>query len=292
MGHRWIREVATRAPTNPEPEEFVTTADPTTTLRPSRRGRAPWRLVATGGAALVFVLGAAITMAASPEPSTTPSPDATDAPGGFGPRGLGKGLMDGFGGFAGRHGGLAGGRVSITAIDGSSVSLETIDGWTRTISVGDSTSITRDGETIALADLSVGDNVRIRQTVEDDTWTVTAIEVVVPSVVGQVTAVDGDSLTLQQPDGSTLTVHVDGSTTYTVAGESGKALADVEVGMVVVASGELNDDGSLNASSVRAGSIWQGIGRGGRGHGPWGDKGPWGGDPAPTASPDSSTDAG
>jgi hypothetical protein len=270
----------------------VTSADPTTTLRPTGRGRAQWRLVAAGGAALVFVLGAAITMAASPEPSTSPSPDPTAVPGGFGPRGMGKGFIDGLGEFAGRHGGIAGGRISITAIDGSSVSLETVDGWTRTISVGDSTSITKDGQTIALSDLSVGDNVRIRQTVEDDTWTVTAIEVVVPIVVGQVTATDGDSLTLQQPDGSSATVHVDGSTTYTVAGESGKALADVEVGMVVVASGELNDDGSLDASSVRAGSIWQGLGRGGRGHGPWSGNGPWSGDPAPTASPDASTDEG
>jgi hypothetical protein len=248
--------------------------------------------VAAGGAALVFVLGAAITMAASPAPSSSPAPDSTAAPGGFGPRGLGKGLIDGLGEFAGRRGGLAGGRISITAIDGSSVSLETIDGWTRTISVGDSTSITRDGETIALSDLSVGDTVRIRQTVEDDTWTVTAIEVVVPSVVGQVTAADGDSLTLQQPDSSTITVHVDGSTTYTVAGETGKALADVEIGMVVVASGELNDDGSLDASSVRAGSIWQGMGRDGRGHGPGRGNGPWGDRAAPTATPDPSTDAG
>ena len=83
-----------------------------------------------------------------------------------------------------------------------------------------------------------------------------------PSVLGQATAVDGDSITLSQPDGSSVTVHVDSSTKFTVGGETGKSVADVEVGMIVAASGEENADGSLNASRVRAGTIWDGPGRG------------------------------
>ena len=79
-----------------------------------------------------------------------------------------------------------------------------------------------------------------------------------PSVLGQATAVDGDSITLSQPDGTSVTVHVDSSTTFTVGGETGKSVADVEVGMIVAASGEENADGSLNASRVRAGTIWDG----------------------------------
>lgn len=271
----------------------MTTPDP---IHPgtTRRARAPWRLVAGAGAALVVVLGAAITMAASPAPSTSPDPGVSVNPGVDestipGRRGLGGGRFDGFIGFAGRQGGIAGGNISITAISGSSLSLETVDGWTRTITVTGSTTITKGGETIAVSGLSVGDRIRFRQAVDDGTYTVTAIEVVVPSVVGQLTAKDGTSLTLQQPNGSSVTVHVDDSTTYTVAGQTGKALSDVEVGMVVVASGEQGDDGSIDASAVRAGSIWQGIGRG---HGPWSGQGPWSGNPAPSASPDSSTNEG
>jgi hypothetical protein len=248
------------------------------------------------GASLVLIAGAAITMAASPAPSATPSTDngtgAEPNVDGIGPfRGRGLGLVDGFAGFAGRHGGFGAGNITITAINGSSLSLETVDGWTRTIAITDSTTITKDGETAGLADLEVGDRIRFRQTADDDgTYTITAIGVIEPSVVGQVTARDADSLTLLQPDGSSVTVTVDGSTEFTVGGETGKTLADVEVGMVAGATGEQNDDGTFDATRVRAGSIWQGMGRGhGRGPGPDLDQ-----LPAPWAAPEdsSSTSAG
>ena len=189
-----------------------------------RRPRAPraprWRVATLAGATLVLVGGAAIAMAASPEPSTAPNPDATTQPDGttdggrlFRPLLRGLGLGDGFAGVAGRHGGFAAGNITITAINGSSVSLETVDGWTRTITVTDQTTITKEGEEIALADLQVGDKIRFRQTVDDaGNYTVTAIAVVLPSVIGQATAVDGDSITLSQPDGTSVTVHVDSST--------------------------------------------------------------------------------
>ena len=244
--------------------------------RPARVPRSPrWRVVSLTGATLVLIGGAVITMGASPEPSTSPAPDMQTQPDGSGDsgrlfrgpllRGL-PGLQDGFAGFAGPHAGFGAGNVTITAINGSSISLETVDGWTRTITVTDETQLSKDGEEIALADLDVGDRIRFRQTVDDNgTWTVTAIAVVSPSVFGQVTAVDGDSITLSQRDRSTVTVHVDSATTFTVGGETGKSVADIEVGMIAAASGEENGDGSLDAARVRAGTIWDGIGWG-RGH--------------------------
>ena len=246
------------------------TAGPAPAPRSSR-----WRVVSLTGATLVLIGGAVITMGASPEPSTSPAPDTQTQPDGSGDngrlfrgpllRGL-PGILDGFAGVAGPHKGFGAGNITITAINGSSISLETVDGWTRTITVSDETELSKDGEEIALADLEVGDKVRFRQTVDDDgTWTVTAIAVVSPSVFGQVTAVDGDSITLSQRDGSTVTVHVDSSTKLTVGGETGKWVSDIEVGMIVAASGEENSDGSLDAARVRAGTIWDGIGRG-RGH--------------------------
>ena len=74
-----------------------------------------------------------------------------------------------------------------------------------------------------------------------------------PTVVGTVTATDGDSITLRQPDESSVAVNVDGSTEFTVGGETGRSLADIEVGMVLGAAGDRNDDGSLDATIVRAG---------------------------------------
>ena len=272
--------------------------EPAPAPRPTRVPRSSsWRVVSLTGATLVLIGGAVITMGASPEPSTSPAPDTTQ-PDGSGDngrffrspllRGLADGLPDGFAGFAGPRAGFGAGNITITAMNGSSISLETADGWTRTITVTDETQLSKDGEEITLADFEVGDRIRFRQTADDaGTWTVTAIALVSPSVFGQVTAVDGDSITLSQRDGSSVTVHIDGSTLFTVSGETGKSASDIEVGMIVAASGELNGDGSLDAAQVRAGTIWDGIGRG-RGHlkhlAP---------DAAPSAAPDEgSTSAG
>ena len=273
--------------------------EPAPAPRPTRVPRRPkaWRVVSLAGATLLLVGGAAITMGASPEPSTSPAPDTQIQPDGSGEngrlfrgpllRGL-PGLFDGFAGFAGPHEGFGAGSITITAINGSSISLETVDGWTRTITVTDETQLSKDGEDVALVDLEIGDRIRFRQTVDDNgTWTVTAIAVVSPSVFGQVTAVDGDSITLSQRDGSTVTVRVDGSTTFTVGGQTGKSVSDIELGMIAAASGEENGEGSLDAARVRAGSIWDGIG-GGRGH--MKQIAP---DAAPSAAPDQgSTSAG
>ena len=43
----------------------------------------------------------------------------------------------------------------------------------------------------------------------DGTYTVTAIIVVLPSVAGQVSAIDGDTITITQPGGTEATIHVD-----------------------------------------------------------------------------------
>ena len=271
--------------------------EPAPAPRPRRVPRSSrWRVVSLTGATLVLIGGAVITMGASPEPSTTPDPDVTVQPerNGDGTRGFRpflhglEGLPDGFAGFAGPRAGFGAGNITIRAINGSTISLETADGWTRTITVTNETQLSKDGEEIAPADLEVGDRIRFRQTVDDaGTWTVTAITVVSPSVFGQVTAVDGDSITLSQRDGSSVTVHIDGSTRFTVSGETGKSVSDIEVGMIAAASGEENGDGSLDAARVRAGTIWDGIGRG-RGH--MKHLAP---DTAPSAAPDQgSTSAG
>ena len=124
------------------------------------------------GTGLLVALGAAVAMGASPAASgaagssaapTVPA-DGSGAdrrggpgvlPGGpgadVGRAGLGKGNGRGFG------------QVSVTAISGSSVSLATEDGWTRTISTTSATTITRGGAAATLDDLEVGDEIHFRQ---------------------------------------------------------------------------------------------------------------------------------
>lgn len=144
--------------------------------------------------------------------------------------------------------------ITISAIDGSSLSLKTDDGWTRTITVGSSTTITRGGATIAVGDLAVGDQIRFAQEkASDGTFTVTAIRVVLPALAGEVTAISGSTITVTGKDGTTATINVDGETTYEVNGTAGKALSDITVGSFVIAEGALRADGSLDADAVQSG---------------------------------------
>jgi hypothetical protein len=230
----------------------------------------PVRIGIVVGAALLVVVGAVAAMGASHSPSITgadPSasatPDATQTnPGPAGMPGPGRHLggIGDFGGFGrpGLH------DISITAIDGSNVSLATDDGWTRTITVTSSTTITKGGATITVGDLAVGDTIRFAQTkASDGTYSITAIRVVLPQLGGRVTAIDGNTLTVTKRDGTTATIHVSGTTTYKVQGVANPTLSDIKVGAFVVAEGTLRSDGSLDAST---------IGSGFRGHGFKGDR--------------------
>ena len=222
-------------------------------------GRAA-RVGVVAGVALLVVVGAVATMGASPSPSTVPgastAPDASSAPDTQAPEqraGRGFGFGFGLGGDGiGRHVGAR--SITIIAIDGDQVSLRTDDGWTRTITVTSSTTIQRGGETITVGDLEVGDAVRFAQERADDgTYTVTRLVVVLPTIGGEVTAVNGSTITVQRFDGTTGTIHVSGDTTYTVRGVDDASLANVTVGSIVVAEGTERADGSLDAARVASG---------------------------------------
>jgi len=260
----------------PEPEiEFHGPVRPGGTRRVSASRRAGILIAA----AALMIVGVVAVMAAVPapatgaDPATSPDPSANAAPnasaapdngknsngdhrgprGPFGAFGPSSGFLGPFGlGDLGR-GGVGFGDITITAIDGSNLSLKTADGWTRTISVAVSTTITKGGKTISVGDLAVGDHIRFAQQHESNgDYTVTRIVVVLPTVVGQVSAVDGDTITVTQRGGTKTTIHVDGSTTYQVNGAAGK-LSDVKVGSIVIAEGTQRSDGSLDAANVRTG---------------------------------------
>lgn len=236
------------------------------------------RIGIVAGSAALFVIGAVAAMGASPAPSgSAPSPDAGTTPNGqaipdkpfdgtplqgmpFAGAMPKVGTPDGAGmdGRGFRLGGF--GDITVTAIDGSSLSLKTDDGWSRTIAVDSSTKITKGGQTIAVGDLKVGDQIVFGQAKgSDGTFTITAIRVVLPVVAGQVTAVGDDSITVGQRGNTSATIHVSSSTTLDVDGKSGAKLSDVTVGAIVVAEGTQRSDGSLDATSVHVGTRMKGV---------------------------------
>jgi hypothetical protein len=197
-------------------------------------------------------------MGASPSPSVGADPSAAASPAASGDPGTASPKRDrlGWKAFGPGPGGIGRGgfnSITITAIDGTSVSLKTDDGWTRTITLTDTTTITKAGAPITAGDLAVGDEVRIGQDRADDgTYTVTRIAVVLPTLVGEVASVNGSTITITQRGGTTATIHVDGDTTFRVDGAAG-ALSDVKVGSIVIAEGTQRADGSLDATRVGTG---------------------------------------
>lgn len=218
------------------------------------------------GSIVVLVASGAVAFGASPEPSASPAnaaPSAsapadkdttpnTNGPGPFGGREV-PGLPGWGEVFGGKGFGFGGGRVAlgrtitITAIDGSKVSLKTDDGWTRTVTVTDSTQIRIGSQAGKLADLKTGDVVTFSEKKETDgSFTITIIVVRVPTIAGTVTDVTGAGFTVKQRDGSSKTVTTSGSTTFLI-GQATGAKSDLGVGARVQVEGT---DGSSFAARV------------------------------------------
>jgi hypothetical protein len=254
----------------------------------------PIRLAIVAGVVIVLALSAVVTMAASPSPQgsatgpATPAgpntPAGSPAPGHRGPSsgfgGFGRGSAGPNGGgfaFGGGFGGFgAFGGVTVASIDGSNLALKTADGWTRTISITSSTKITRGGQSISLSDLNVGDSIGFRESkASDGSYTITAINVILPRVFGQVTATTASTIAIKQFDGTTATIDVGSSTTFRIFGVSGATIASLKVGMAISAEGTKNADGSLEALNVTGGRIRVPFPGGGN-RAPGGNKAPGG----------------
>jgi hypothetical protein len=233
-----------------------------------------------GIAAAALVAAAVLVFGSSASPLGTLAAGTTN--------GTTSGATDLLNGGPGFRGGPGFGGITITAINGNNISLKTADGWTRTITVDSGTTYSKGGATIALGDLKVGDEIGFRQTRETDgSFTIDAIAVILPHAGGEVTAVSGSTITIKERDGSTASIKVNGQTTYTVNGNSAK-LADVKVGMVLLAEGTETSDGSLTATQVKAADAGSFPGKGdhmGRGFG-FGFGPDWDGStPSSTAAP-------
>jgi hypothetical protein len=189
---------------------------------------------------------AAAALSSLPDPSAWSVPNAGAGPFGlFGRFGHGRApgrLRDGVGNFR---------QITIASINGSTIGLRTDDGWTRTITIGSSTKLTRGSATIALSDLAVGDHIRFSETRNSDgSFTITALAVVLPQVNGTVKDVTDGDFTVMSSDGSTWTITVTAATTYSRGGAAGSK-ADVAAGDLVSVTGSQGQGNSLTATAVR-----------------------------------------
>jgi hypothetical protein len=158
--------------------------------------------------------------------------------------------------------GVGGGGV-VTALSSTSISLSDPLGTTTTYAITSSTTVTKDRVAATVADLAVGDEVHVVPTASGST-TAASIAIVEPSVMGKVTAVSGDTITISGSNGSSATVIVSSVTTYTKDGANA-SLTDVAVGSSIFAEGSFassTDTSTLDATNVGIGV----AGLGGFGH--------------------------
>jgi hypothetical protein len=207
----------------------------------------PWRPLALIGALLftAVALAAFAVGVASGGSSTAQAAQAAQATTIPGHPELGPGWY-GPGSLRGSAGQVA---ITIAKIDGSKLSLQTTDGWTRTIDATGA-AITKGGQTIAVTALKVGDQINFREARQSDgTYKITTIEVLVPTASGTVTAVGAGSVTITQSDGSSKTLTLTGSTTYSEAGATVSKSA-VVVGVRISAQGTVDSAGSFTATAI------------------------------------------
>lgn len=208
------------------------------------------------GAAQVDHLG---LRSAGRSPGVATIPHAPWQPGGPGP--------------LGRMGPLGGGRFgsggTITQISGDTLTLRTQAG-SETVTTSSTTQYLRARRSITLADLKVGDVVRVvaapgtARPATPGTGTVAAQRIVVvePVLAGRVQSIDGDTVTLTGRDGELLTVTLTDATRY-FTGRQTATRSALTVGSRIMAAGSQDSLTHLTADMVsilpvRPGAGWWG----------------------------------
>jgi Domain of unknown function (DUF5666) len=135
---------------------------------------------------------------------------------------------------------------------------------TKTVTVSSSTVFTEAGQTVQLSSLAVGERISAAGNLSSDGNTLTALQVKVdlPHYHGQVTAVSGNTITIQDRN-TTRTIEVNSNTKY-LNGTATATLSDVKTGVRISAEGQVDASGKLTASLIQLGQE-QGGGKGGRG---------------------------
>ncbi len=185
----------------------------------------------------------------------------------------------------------AGGKV--TAISGSTITIQDRQGATQAIHTSASTTVQRAGQAASLGDIVVGAQIGAEGTKNSDgSLNAEVIQIVLPRAGGQIKSVSGSTITVTDPRGaSTTTIHVTASTRYVTVtmGSNGptqtaSSLSALKAGVYIGAEGTKNSDGSLTAEVV---TIMPNppTGRPGPIGGPAGKNGPPASGGAPPAGP-------
>ncbi len=143
-----------------------------------------------------------------------------------------------------------GGEFTVTNVSGQTITAKDRTGASVTITTTSSTTFMNGTQTIHITDIKVGDEIAVRGArASNGNVTATAVMVRQPDAGGKVSNVNGSSFTVTGPNNQTQTIQTT-STTKFMVGRTAGSLADVKAGEMVRATGTLNSDGSLTATTV------------------------------------------
>jgi hypothetical protein len=162
---------------------------------------------------------------------------------------------------AGFHG--VGGQI--TAIEGTTIRLQTPDGGTAKVTTTSSTRFMKDRNEAKLSDFKVGDRVfAMGEQDKDGVWTAQVLGQRTGGgdfqrgggmggmqprpedngktyIFGEVTKIDGTKLTVKKPDNTEQVIEVDDDTSFRNEGRESVTLADVKVGEFVRGQGAVKN---------------------------------------------------
>jgi len=149
----------------------------------------------------------------------------------------------------------------VTAVSGNNITVALHNGLTQTVVVGSTTTYTLGGVASTLAAVTVGVFIEAKGTVNTTLNVLNAVTVRIHSnvksarVVGKVTGVSGNVITIQVHNGLSETVTVSSTTTYMKAGAAA-TLADVTAGEFIFAVGTVDTTANtLDAANVFIASL-------------------------------------
>jgi hypothetical protein len=155
---------------------------------------------------------------------------------------------------------LPGVHGAVTAVSGNDITVqnERDTSATHVVHTTSSTTFTRAGQPSSLSAVTVGGEITAVGTQNSDgSLQAEAVQIVLPRAGGQITAVNGTTLTVQSR-GGTQTIHLGSnvkitSVTFGSSGptESPATASDLKVGVNIEAVGAKASDGSLTAEVVR-----------------------------------------
>lgn len=161
------------------------------------------------------------------------------------------------GGRGGRRGIVLKGEV--TAVDGAALTVQTVHRGEVTVQTGANTRFRAlDGSERLLADVRVAATIVAKGRFTAQSTLAARIVVLIPPeladmVHGKITAIEGNTIAIEDTDGNATDVVTSDETQFRVQGQPDASIDDIEVGMRLGAVGQFDANGALSARRVIAG---------------------------------------